>query len=226
MKHSGEKLFLCRQCDFRCTRADSLKKHMLTHSGERPFVWKHCNYSFSATCDLKKHMLTHSGERPCICKQYNFSCKKNWSPQDAHAHTFRRKAFQLHTVQLYLHTSWCPQKTHSDQFGGKKPSAAHSVNSPAQGYLTSRNTCWSIQERSLSGVTSGTIHALGLLCLFYTLKNAHWEKSDKCNQCDFASSVACYLRTHLKNTQWRKVKQMSGEQMYYNHLRQAFYGDT
>ena len=110
--------------------------------------------------------------------------------------------------------------------------AANSVNSPAQGYLTSRNTCWHIQERSLSGVTKGTIHALGLLCLFWgkqfedTLKNAHWEKSDKCNQCDFASSVTCYFGTHLKNTQWRKVKQMSGEQMYYNHLRQAFYGDT
>ena len=29
----------------------------------------------------------------------------------------------------------------------------------------------------------------------------------------------------FENTQWRKFKQMSGEQMYYNHLRQAIYGD-
>ena len=29
----------------------------------------------------------------------------------------------------------------------------------------------------------------------------------------------------FENTQWRKVKRMSGEQVYYNHLRQAIYGD-
>ena len=141
LKHSGEKPFLCRQCDFRCTRDDSLKKHMLTHSGERPFVCKQCNYSFSATCYLKKHMLTHSGVRPFFCKQFNYSFKKNWSAEEAHADTFVRKVFHLHTVQLYLHTRWWPQKTHSDPFGGKKPSAAHSVNSPALQPLTSRNTC-------------------------------------------------------------------------------------
>ena len=32
-------------------------------------------------------------------------------------------------------------------------------------------------------------------------------KSNKCNQCDYASSEACDLRTHLK-THWRKDKQM------------------
>ena len=32
------------------------------------------------------------------------------------------------------------------------------------------------------------------------------EKSNKCNQCDYASSYASTLRAHLKN-QWRKVKQ-------------------
>ena len=45
----------------------------------------------------------------------------------------------------------------------KNPSAAHSVNSPAQQPLTSRNTCWSIQERSLSDVTSVTIVVLKLV---------------------------------------------------------------
>ena len=152
---------------------------------------------------------------PNICWKWD-NRKRNW--RKVHG----REAFCLHTVQLLLHNCWQSQDTFANPFR-RKTFQLHTV---------SRNTCWSIQERSLSGVTSGTIHALGLLCLFWgkqfedTLKNAHWEKSDKCNQCDFASSVACYLRTHLKNTQWRKVKQMSGEQMYYNHLRQAFYGDT
>ena len=52
------------------------------------------------------------------------------------------------------------------------------------------------------------------------------EKSNKCNQCDFASSYASALRTHFKthsggcrrfeeaeNTLWRKVKQM--QQFYF-----------
>ena len=42
----------------------------------------------------------------------------------------------------------------------KNPSAAHSVNYPAQQPLTSRNTCSSIQERSLSDVNSVTIVVL------------------------------------------------------------------
>ena len=76
-----------------------------------------------------------------------------------------------------LHYSWQPQDTPAFQFGRKNLSAAHSVNPPAQGYLTSRNTCWRIQERSLSGVTSATIHALELVfsraTSSPTLQNSH-----------------------------------------------------
>ena len=35
-------------------------------------------------------------------------------------------------------------------------------------------------------------------------KNAQWRKVKKCNQCDFASSRAGNLRTHLKTHSWEK----------------------
>ena len=35
-------------------------------------------------------------------------------------------------------------------------------------------------------------------------KNAQWRKVKKCNQCDFASSRADNLRTHLKTHSWEK----------------------
>ena len=44
-----------------------------------------------------------------------FLCSKS-KPQDAQAHTFRRKTFYLHTVQLFLHHSWSPQRTHYQTF--------------------------------------------------------------------------------------------------------------
>ena len=34
------------------------------------------------------------------------------------------------------------------------------------------------------------------------------EKSNKCSLCDYASSRAGNLRAHMKNTHWRKVRQM------------------
>ena len=40
------------------------------------------------------------------------------------------------------------------------------------------------------------------------LKAHSGEKSNKCNQCDFASSQAGDLRGYLKNAQCRKVEQM------------------
>ena len=40
------------------------------------------------------------------------------------------------------------------------------------------------------------------------LKTHSGEKSNKCNQCDYACSDTRALRTHLKNAEWRKAKQI------------------
>ena len=50
------------------------------------------------------------------------------------------------------------------------------------------------------------------LCLLWsklfetTFENAHGEKSNKCNQCDYASSWAGHLRRHLKTHNGEKIK--------------------
>ena len=36
--HSGEKPFVCKQCDYSSAEASKLKRHMQTHSGEKPFL--------------------------------------------------------------------------------------------------------------------------------------------------------------------------------------------
>ena len=73
LTHSGEKPFVCTQCNYSCTTAGSLKQHMQTHSGEKSFNCTQCNYSGTQASDLKKHMRTHSGEKPFMCEQCNYS---------------------------------------------------------------------------------------------------------------------------------------------------------
>ena len=82
---TGEKPFVCKQCNYSCTIAGSLKRHMLIHSGEKSFNCTQCSYSCAQAESLKKHMFIHSGEKPFRCEQYNYSCtqgggvRPNWN---------------------------------------------------------------------------------------------------------------------------------------------------
>ena len=64
--HSGEKPVVCKQCNFSCTPAGSLKIHMLIHSGGKPCACTQCSYSCTQADDLKKRLLAHSGEKPFV----------------------------------------------------------------------------------------------------------------------------------------------------------------
>jgi len=46
-------------CDFRATRMQNLKYHLLTHTQEKPHQCEVCGQSFSLAKNLKRHMLSH-----------------------------------------------------------------------------------------------------------------------------------------------------------------------
>jgi len=46
-------------CDFRATRTQNLKYHLLTHTQEKPHQCEICGQSFSLSKNLKRHMLSH-----------------------------------------------------------------------------------------------------------------------------------------------------------------------
>ena len=55
-----------------------------------------------------------------------------------------------------------------------------------------------ISEKSQANATNVTMHFLMQAIWGPILKTHIVEKSNKCNQCDYASSFASHLRTHLK----------------------------
>ena len=110
--HSGEKPVVCKQCNFSCTWAGSIKIHMLIHSGGKPYACTQCSYSCTEGDDLKKHLLAYSGEKLFVRTRCNFSCTR---------------AFHLRFTTRYIQE--------------KCLSVARNATSPALQLGTSRDTC-------------------------------------------------------------------------------------
>ena len=108
---------------------------MMVQGGKKPFVSAECNYSCNKAGALRVHMRTHSGEKPYSCKQREYSCT---TVSDLKKHLL----------------------THS---GEKNHSVAIHAPIPAQQVVTSNSTWQHIQGRSISAVTSATIHATMLV---------------------------------------------------------------
>ena len=81
-KHTGEKPFKCKTCEFECTQEINLIQHMRIHTGEKPFKCNQCDYSSTQSGDLNKHIKRkHSVEKPFQCDKtlckYKCSCRNN-----------------------------------------------------------------------------------------------------------------------------------------------------
>jgi len=93
VRHTGEKLYSCSQCEKRFTTQQYLKIHMnvhsskykctesgkcfssnhkltvhrRSHSGEKPFECTVCSKQFTYSSNLVAHSRIHSGEKPYKC---------------------------------------------------------------------------------------------------------------------------------------------------------------
>lgn len=64
---SPEKVFPCKHCGEKFSRAEKLKTHELKHSGDRPFRCNDCGTAFPAKAMLVRHKKVHTGEKPHKC---------------------------------------------------------------------------------------------------------------------------------------------------------------
>lgn len=96
--HTGERPFVCIECNQKFITKGHLQAHELTHTGEKPFVCEihGCNKRYSRAGRLKIHMRLHTGERPFVC------------PEEGCEKAFREKGNLL--THLRIHNGQKPFK--------------------------------------------------------------------------------------------------------------------
>jgi len=59
-------------CNYVTQYSKNVERHMLIHTGERPFVCTQCNSRFNRSDKLKNHQRIHTGDKPFKCSQCKF----------------------------------------------------------------------------------------------------------------------------------------------------------
>lgn len=58
-RHTGEKPFQCKKCEWKFSRSDELSRHERLHTGEKPFKCSTCGKCFGRSDHLNKHKTIH-----------------------------------------------------------------------------------------------------------------------------------------------------------------------
>lgn len=70
--HTGERPYVCKECNLGFRQAGSLKNHMASRHSQldssEVYVCNECNKSFPIKERLRLHMRTHTGHKPYACK--------------------------------------------------------------------------------------------------------------------------------------------------------------
>ena len=68
-RQSGEKRFVCTECNKTYASTSQLKIHTLKHTGEKPFPCDVCNKLFTTKAHMDRHLKIHRREAPLECSE-------------------------------------------------------------------------------------------------------------------------------------------------------------
>ena len=162
----------CTLCPFNTTENYLLKRHLLRHTGVKAFKCEICDKGFTFLSRRNEHYKNHSMKRKfsCgFCENYSSNDKRDISRHEASKHQ------DTQLEKLFSCDGYQCEKSFANQSLLTSHKRYHKAGK-------SNHTCKICQKKFSSGSHLGS----------------HKEKSNKCSQCDFASSYASNLKTHLK----------------------------
>ncbi|RZF34353.1 hypothetical protein LSTR_LSTR008892 [Laodelphax striatellus] len=94
--HTKERNYLCTICDVRCSQSADLKVHLRTHTKEKLFHCEFCNYSSIKNSYLQRHIRIHTGYKPFTCSICEYSCLES---ADLKAHMYKHKGIKPYSCK-------------------------------------------------------------------------------------------------------------------------------
>ncbi|CAL4210619.1 unnamed protein product [Meganyctiphanes norvegica] len=174
-KHTGVKLFQC----YKCINTLSQKRHLKAQSAEKPNTCSQCDKAFSQKSGLVQHLRTHTGEKPYHCSQCGNTFSQKTSLINHHKTHTGEKPYQCNQCDKAF-TQNIELVRHQRKHTGEKP------------YQCSQ--C----DKAFSK-TNLIIHH----------RTHTVEKAYQCSQCDKAFSQKCNLVNHLRTHTGEKPYQCS-----------------